>query len=441
MTTLVTKEKNMNCKLLLLIGAAALCAQAIRAEESDVKVTPSGFAYFQIGQLVSTSDPAGSITGLPDKSWDQHANVRLTLKGVVRDRLKLIAGAELGMATFAKGAGGGNSVSTAFSLKEAQGIYSFGENLKDPYLQFAIGYFPFKYDPPATNMGEYLFSYRSGAYAPYIINDFDNCKSRLLGLRISSTVFGSFSNDVLLTSEMPVGSGKGNWPIGDYSLSYLAGYKFHKLIDAGAGICFNRLLPIDPSQTTPAGAIALDSSRKPIIENGDTLHLTMKAMKVMARFSVDPKQFLPEDVAALFNKEDGKLYTETAILGLRNYGAFYDYEDIDTRWPVMIGFDIPTTKWGLDVLSLELEYYGWRDNLTIAQGTPMSNTTQDEFSGQQMFRWSVFAQKTVVKGFCIKGLVGKDHFRTVDAGGGVTNEELLRGNGNWHYNLRFMYQF
>ena len=78
---------------------------------------------------------------------------------------------------------------------------------------------------------------------------------------------------------------------------------------------------------------------------------------------------------------------------------------------------------------------------TIAQGTPMPNTTQDEYSSQQMFRWSLFAQKTVTKGFCIKGLVGKDHFRTVDAGGGVTNEELLRGNGNWHYNLRFMYQF
>jgi hypothetical protein len=88
-----------------------------------------------------------------------------------------------------------------------------------------------------------------------------------------------------------------------------------------------------------------------------------------------------------------------------------------------------------------LEYYGWRENLTIPQGTPMANTTQDQYSGQQMFRWSLFAQKTLVKGFCIKGLVGKDHYRTVDAGGSVTNEELLRGNGNWHYNLKFMYQF
>ncbi|MGB7567756.1 MAG: hypothetical protein WBM07_07845 [Chitinivibrionales bacterium] len=431
----------MNLKLSLFIYAAVFCFQALHAEEPDVKIMPSGFAYYQIGQLVSTSDATEQTTGLPDKSWDQHANLRLTLEGVVRERLRIIAGAELGMATFAGGGGHPTTINTAFSLKEAQGIYSFGEDLMSPFLQIALGYFPYKYDPQATNMGEYLFSYRTGAYAPYIINDFDNCKSRLLGLRISSTIFGSFKNDLLLTSEMPVGSGKGNMPMGDYSLSWLTGYKYKKIFEAGAGICLNRLIPIDPSQTTPASAIALDSAGLPIIQNGDTLHLTMEAIKLMARFSIDPKQFLPVDFASNLGLEDGKVYMETAILGLQNYGAYYNYDNIHKRWPVMVGFDIPTTKWGLDFLSLELEYYGWRDNLTIPQGTPMANVTQDQYSGQQMFRWSLFAQKTLVKGFCIKGLVGKDHYRTVDAGGSVTNEELLRANGNWHYNLRFMYQF
>ena len=294
----------MNWKRTFFIYAVALCFQAPHAEESDVNVTPSGFAYYQIGQLVKTSDPTGRISGQPDKSWDQHVNFRLTLEGVVRNRLRIIAGTELGIFTFAKGAGGGNNVTTAFSLKEAQGIYTFGDDPKIAPLQIALGYFPFKYNPQATNMGEYLFSYRSSAYAPYIINDFDNCKARLLGLHLSSTLFGSLRQDLLVTSEMAVGGGKGNWPIGDYSLSYLAGYTIKNIFDVSAGICLNRLLPIDPSQTTPSGDNAIpakDINGNPIIENGDTLYLTMKATKVMARFSFDPKHFLscnPPDTTA-----------------------------------------------------------------------------------------------------------------------------------------------
>lgn len=432
----------MNWKIAPFIYIALFCFQTLFAEESSVKITPSGFAYYQIGQLVKTSDPEGLITGLPDKSWDQHVNFRLALEGVVRERLRIIAGTELGIATFAKGAGGGNSVTTKISLKEAQGIYTFGKDLKNPPLQIALGYFPFKYNPQATNMGEYLFSYRTGAYAPYIINDFDNCKSRLLGLRVSSTLFKRFKNDLLFTSEMEVGS-KGNRPVGDYSLSYLAGYTIKKIVDIGAGVYLHRLVPIDHLQTTPSGynaIIAKDERDSVIMENGDTLFLTMKATKLMARLSFDPKQLLPAGLLNIFGKEDFKIYTETAILGVKNYGAKYHYDDITKRWPVMWGINVPAFKL-LDFLSLEMEYYGWKDNLTIAQGTPMSNTTQDEYSDEQTFRWSVFAKKTVIKGFCVKALVGKDHFRTVDAGGGVTNEELLRGNDNWHYNIRLMYYF
>ena len=156
----------------------------------------------------------------------------------------------------------------------------------------------------------------------------------------------------------------------------------------------------------------------------------------MGRFSIDLKQLLPP--MPFFGTEDGKLYTEIAILGVKNYGV--EYKDISTRMPVMLGFNIPAFK-QLDVLSLELEYFGYLGNTTIPQASPLPNQGQDEFSTQQMFRWSLYTQKTLVKGLSIRGVVGKDHFRTVDAGGSPTNEELLRGTGDWHYNLRFMYQF
>lgn len=432
----------MNRAIPLLLCMQVICARAF-AQADDTKVKLEGFVYYQIGQLVTTSDPTGQTTGLHDKSFDQHVHFRLTANATVARHLQIIAGTEIGLATFAKGEGGGNSITSAFSLKEAQGIYSFGDDPKHSPIQIAIGFFPYKYNPQATNMGEYLFNYRTGAYAPYIINDFDNCKARLLGFKISSELFGSLKQDLLFTSEMAVGN-NGNTPAGDYSLSYVAGYNVKKIFDVGAGICFSRLVPIDPSQTTPLANIVYDENDLPVIENGDTVRLTMKAIKLMARATFDPKPLLPEAMGSVFGKEDGNLYSETAILGVKNYNAYYNgspyYNDITQRWPIMIGFNVPTFKL-LDVLSFETEYFGWPYNLSILIGTPVPNTTQDDFSNDQKFRWSIFSQRTITKGLCIKGLIGKDHFRTISAGGSVTNAEILRGNGNWHYNLRLMYQF
>ena len=426
----------MHYKLALLIFFIVIVMRKTNSEELEKAISFGGFAYYQIGQVVTSTDPDGATTGLPDKSWDQHVNIRFTMDALIQKRLRIIAGAELGMATFAKGSGGGTSLNTGFSAKEAQGIYTFGDDplSKTPIFQVALGYFPFKYNPQATNMGEYLYNYRTGSYPAYIINDFDNCKSRLLGLRMSSVILGILRQDLLLTSEMVVGS-NGNTPVGDYSLSYLVGYKILKIFDVGAGINLSRLIPLNPTLTTNSNNIVNDENG-PVIENGDTLRLTLKSTKLMARFTFNPKRFFPE--LSIFGQEDGKIYSEVAVLGIKNYGTIFN--DVIQRIPILVGINIPALK-TLDVLSLELEYFGYPGNLTISQGSPVPISLGDEFSSQQMFRWSLFAQKTLVKGFCIKGLVGKDHFRTVDAGGSVTNEELLRGKGNWHYNLRFMYSF
>ena len=244
----------------------------------------------------------------------------------------------------------------------------------------------------------------------------------------------------------------------------MVGCKVKKILDIGAGICLNRLISIDPSQTTPVDDIAHDTSGNPVIKNGDTVRLTMKATKLMARATFDPKQlfqlFFPSTSPTLpalqLSPEDGKLYVETAILGTKNYGV--EYDSLYKRKPIMFGFNVPTypaltyallpgplmweryrkidwptaliggaglaagigstflefahgdyfqKKLRLDFLSLEMEYFPWEENLTIAQGTTQPNNTQDEYSKQQRFRWSLFAQKTLVKGLCIKGTGGK----------------------------------
>jgi hypothetical protein len=300
-------------------------------------------------------------------------------------------------------------------------------------------------------MGEYLF--RTGTYPPFIINDFDNCEARLLGLRVSSTFFENLRMDLLFSSETYYN------PLGDYSFSYLLGYKVKKIVDVGAGISLSRLFPLDPKQTTPHNdynIIYEKDGMTPVIETGDTLHYTYKGTKLMARCSFDPKQLLssPNLLGLAFGPEDGKLYFETTVLGVKNQGTYFN--DIIRRWPYMIGFNIPVFK-ALDLLSLEMEYFDFNYDLFSfppSTTSPKENMGSDKWVIENRFHWSFFAQKTVVNGLSIKGLIGKDHYRNtgsatpwagvdnpVGTGSNVGGGEFLIARGNWHYSIRVMYSF
>ena len=57
----------------------------------------------------------------------------------------------------------------------------------------------------------------------------------------------------------------------------------------------------------------------------------------------------------IFGSEDLKIYGEMALIGVKNYPGWY--ERPEERMPIMAGFNFPTFKI-LDVLSIEVEYYG-----------------------------------------------------------------------------------
>ena len=415
--------------------AMALCRETSFALDPDIQISPHGFVYFQVGQFEQTWNNGGSGNS-PDKTWDERFDIRLGLSAVIDQRLQVIAGGEIPIfirqstSTSGSQVNGGNAPTLGSTtggenqFKEAQGIYTFGDNPKSktPPLQIALGYFPFKYDASATNLGEYLFSNRTGAYPPYIITDFDNCQARLLGLRMSGWLIDRIRLDMLLTSENNTTVGV----LGDLTLSFLAGYKLGSILDCGAGVSFYRLVPVDP---------ALEIEDSPY---------TLQGVKLMARCSFDPKSLLPDEVSGVFGRQDLKIYGEAAILGLKDYrdssaGTFY-YDTLRQRIPIMIGFNFPTFK-VLDVLSLEGEYYDFPHQDGILGTADPLPLTIGNFPNQQKYHWSIWAQKTVVKGFAITGLIGKDHFRWVNQDGSTTLDDLLEANGNWHYNVRAMFSF
>jgi hypothetical protein len=392
------REPLLFCAAILFVAGIVFGAE----EDSDIKIIPHGFAYYQIGQIEQMTPPDPSLMV---KMFDQHFNGRLTLEAVINQKLRIIVGGESELSS--TGAKDISQKIIPFILKEAQGIYSFGKPEK-PYLRIAAGYFPYKYNPESSNLGEYLL--RSGAYPGYIITDFDFAKARLMGFDVSCSAIENLSTDLLFTSEYR------EPPFFDYSLSGVVGYKlFGKILDIGAGINFNRLIAIVPSLTTNKG------------------------IKAMGRLTFDPKPFLP--FADMLAQNECKVYGEMAILGFKNYGQYY--ADISQRMPIMAGFNLPNFKM-LDILSFEMEYYKQDTNYIANTPNASSLVIPDDYppaAARSFYKWSFYGVKTITKGLAIKGLIGRDHFRGTDPVGNYDVKEHMNGPGDWHYKLRIMYSF
>jgi hypothetical protein len=397
-------------------------------EQSSAKITPSGFAYYQIGQIEQETPPQDKA----DKLFDQRFVGRLTLNAVINSKLKITIGAEGEV----KAGLTDNTRISEVLLKEAHGIYSCGDP-EHSFLQIQAGYFPFKYNPESRNLGEYLF--RTGTYPGFIITDFDNPKTRLMGFNVSGTLFDNLRLNVLFTSEYTVS------PFFDYSLSFIAGYKLpSKIIDIGAGVDFERLLPIGAEKENTEAV--QNNLGLPIIQNGDTLRYSMSGAKLMGRCTFDAKPLLP--FADIFGSEDLKLYTEIALLGVKNYGGtdsigeYGYYPKILYRLPIMAGFNIPTFK-TMDVLSFEWEYYGCnpRYKFDIPASSNPKPAPYTDGPQRSYIKWCFYGQKTITKGWAVKGLFGRDHFRYLNAGSIYDPIERMNGPSDWHYNVRIMYSF
>jgi hypothetical protein len=295
-------------------------------------------------------------------------------------------------------------------------------------LSIQAGYFPFKYNSEARNLGEYLF--RSGCYPTFVTNNFDFPLNRLMGFNFENSLFAdnpsfSLKQNFLVTSEAE------NYPYGDVSLSYLvSATMFQKALTLGGGICGFRMFPVDMQAESPHNNSAFGTISE--VNGTDTTFFTYAGTKLMVHAAFDPKVFFPSDI---FGKEDLKLYGELAVLGLRNYPMYVDsvnfigtdpdkaihYDILRERMPFMLGFNIPTFKL-LDVLSFEWEYwenrylndrvfqvlgnYGKRYPLPFVPLTDASHSLASNAQGKH--KWSVYAKKQI-SNMEIVAQFGRDH--------------------------------
>lgn len=392
--------------------------------KSDAKMSQNLFIALDEGQAVQGVYDYNTGGGTPyqtlNKLWQQRMVVYLTQKLVYKERLDLLAsiGCDLrfSMNPIEQYPA---TISSEFHFypNDVELRYSFG-NLLQPWLRIALGYFPFKYNPDAKDLGEYLM--RSEAYPTVLVTDFEFPLTRELGLHLSGFAgnpnIDLFGWDLMLTSETHT------YPLYDGTVTGLVSNRLLNFFEIGAGVSLQRVFPVDPDKTKQrTSAISVYND-----QNGAVDHYRFDATKLMARASINPQGLIPQfkippafvfGTHPFFGKEDLKVYAEASVLGLDNHVGYYDsippdsptvnhwkvmpdsanyYNDkliagifpVD-RTPVMLGIDLPTnpllsygilpfflTKWLKDETGSDIRQLEW---VTLAAG--LASGAAEQFLG------------------------------------------------------------
>jgi len=374
---------------------------------------------------------------------------------------------------------------------QASGLYRFGDN-DDPAALLEIGFFPFKYNPDAKNLGEYQF--RSGTYPGYLWTGgwsiINSAAYMAQGLRLEVPTFSN-----TLTHNFTLFMERDFEPTYDISPSYVLKYKPNEVVEVGAGVTWAHGLPIKPSLATPKkrtnayygdsvlpesewGKAGLDlddprvvpdtsplaGTRDPVtgesyvavsengIPNSQLSYYTFQGIKLMGRASVNFQSLLESE---LLNPQDLKIYGEVAVLGVKNY-PFY-YEKISERMPIMVGVNLPTFK-VLDILSVEVEYYQskfqnnirnvmqatiptWKLPPDVTSGTYQTFIDSSKIETEDNLHWSIYAKKTIVEGMDLFVQAASDHMRILSFNAEPSDLPITRKPSQWYYLVRLQMGF
>ncbi len=457
------------CFLAVSLMSLAGGAYAADAMDSVQIGHPSVIGQVDAGQIVKGATGWNEYNGAAEQKLDgtviQRTSVWVSQDATVNERLKISVG--VGGIFWYEIPTSSNFYDklTQFvpGISQAQATYSFGD-IQKPVAQLEMGYFPYKYNPDAKDLGEYLL--RSGTYPGYVMTgssggwNLISSNYMMEGVRLNVSLWGGrFQSDFLLPMEhdMP--------PEYDISPTYVATVKPVKGIEVGAGVDCGHCIAAKPSLESPKiasngyiSSVTTSGSGNQVVYNyhpdNDTAgnpvgYYTFQGVKLEARASVDPKAYFG-DFNGLLGPEDLKLYGELAVLGVKDYPGIYN--DVYRRMPMMVGVNIPTFK-VLDVLSFELQYYNsafpmstesvLQNKLPIPDLFGGGDSTGDVYYNRDQrshWKWAVSASKEVIHGISVFAQVADDEYRTNISGGSQTFVPVVNANGgDWYYLIRLQF--
>jgi hypothetical protein len=470
-------------KKTILLAAARVCAlsfvTALSATSTmaatSVPLKLHGQAWTDYGRMMHASDIGPDPLANPvyvDGTALQGMGAQFSLDAELGPNWQ--AGVGLGVLQIAHATGTvGGSTGTANFLNTAMFrpylaqafVTYFRGDRAAPWLSLTAGNFAYDYNGDVNNLGLYLL--RGPVYPGLLSSGFqefdtDSAKATHTGFRLHNAL-GAFSQDLLLLQERVVP------PTFDWSLAYVAKYRLFDGLEVGGGVNFYRVMPYRATLETPGrlpsgeGASAQDGTPNFTVDGGDTTYYTHQGTKLMAMFNLDLKRWVNFPRAGA---RDLRLYGEAAVLGVKDYGSYYD--DVTERIPVMLGFNVPT--YGiLDLFSVEVEWYGspYRNdyynignpNAIIAPWmfqnslTPLSSPVPVQpgnyaDSTADNWKWSVTLEKTVARHVRFTAQVANDHYRhpplvNSAAGIGTTGGTavLLTSPSDWYFMGRLGFFF
>jgi hypothetical protein len=466
----------------LSFAAAVTIFFASPARAAAPAAAVSGYVALDEGQIVKGISEQSGYSAIYKNVWQQRLLGAADLDISIGERLRAYLGIEGGLMSFSLRQY--NDVAASLLPlwdlypTRAEARYTFGDTAR-PWLQLGFGLFPVKYNPDARNLGEYLL--RSAAYPNFLTTDFEFPMTRLVGIRAGSTLWNSLHQDLLLTMETNY------WPVGDLSLSYLAGYSIGRFADIGAGVSFQHLISVWDSQevngqkrmyTTPKN----NPDDMFVDADGDTGYYTYRGTRLMGRVALDPKTFIP---AMIFGENDLRVYAEIAVLGVKNYASyvivgdtvrdslgfpittplgtdsivnprlakgFSYYDSILQRMPIMFGINIPTFKM-LDVCAVEFEWSGNRFPNSYRRAGDMDNqglvplpvrpAVGTAGATWEQWKWSLYVKRTFAKRFSISAQAARDHMKpaTHHPGNRQDRGDFLIKKDHWWWMARVRVDF
>lgn len=480
------------------LASVLIAAKALFAADGDVierKPLVLG-TKIETGQIVKGEKEINAVD--PSKFYLSQIGVNLTQEVTVNHRLEMKVG--VGGVFFysfpnIRGDAGAQGTKFGPGVSQAQANWKFGDP-DAPFANLRVGYFPYKYDPDARNLGEYLF--RSMAYPTFVFTGgwaiTDNALAKIQGIQFTLSQFGgSLKHDFLLSSERDFR------PQGDFTPAYVGTWDAGAF-QFGAGVSLYHYLPIEKKRTEsremgketvlhfadfpqftaktnyatgkadPDGPVA--HARGPVsmtsgdLENllfeaqdslvfspdmarnlaiadsvkntlrGDTVTLSVQGVKLMARASFDIQKIAPMPI---MGDNAFKIYAEAALLGVQNQKGFF--ENRKDRIPMMFGIDLPTFRL-LDVLAWEMEYFpsSLPDNFDrmfdynyVAYPDYSLLFHSSRKNRQDDWKWCLYANKKIATGMSLVGQVSNDHFRTINRQNLFTGQSIMRKPADWYY--------